>query len=78
MPLSKDNDHDYTYNSSPVCPHCDYEICISGDELHPLYEEGEHKIECPDCQSEIKVKSIVTWYFSTDEQDEQPSPETPV
>lgn len=62
---------DFWGNKAPKCPHCgsDFDI-YEGDAWH-LYDEHEsHEIECQDCDEWFKVRSIATWIFSTDEQDE--------
>ncbi len=59
---------DYIANKLPKCPFCDHEIDISANEMFELYEEGEHEINCPCCEKEIVVHSVVEYTFSTDEQ----------
>ena len=57
-------------NDSPKCPHCAHVYDIQEREAWNLYEEGDHKIECPSCDRTYKVTVNVSYSYSTDEQDE--------
>lgn len=69
MPLTTESSFldtlDYKHNTEPKCPHCDSDIGISAHDLYDLYEDGEHEIECPYCETPIKVISECTYHFST-------------
>jgi hypothetical protein len=57
-------------NSNPMCPHCGEEISAHDHELWQLFEEGEHDIDCPDCELTFTVSTNVSYSFSTDRQEE--------
>ena len=61
----------YWQNKEPICPKCDQEIDISGNELYELYEEEEHHISCPYCDTEIIVESTARWVFTTSIDEEE-------
>lgn len=56
-------------NDHPKCPHCGHDVSISENELWHLYEEGEHDIECPQCDGDFAVYTRVSYSFSTDSQE---------
>lgn len=58
----------YWGNDNPVCPYCDELIDIGEYDLFHLYEEGEHEIDCPNCEKEVRVYTRVKYSFDTDEQ----------
>lgn len=65
--LKKENKDGYAlafaYNKMPKCPHCGYEfIDLDGE----FYEEGEHELDCPDCDLTFDVSTCVEITFSTD------------
>ncbi len=68
--LNGDNTMSFWMNPKPKCPHCGADYDIERHEAWGLYEEGDHTIECPDCDLKYKVVSVVSFSFSTDEQDE--------
>jgi len=56
-------------NKQPKCPHCGHEVGISKNDLWRLYEEGEHELECPDCEGAFIVWTRVSYSFDTDSQE---------
>jgi uncharacterized C2H2 Zn-finger protein len=57
-------------NDDPKCPHCGTVVSVSDHELWALYEEGEHEVECPNCDMTFAVSTSIAYSFSTDEQDD--------
>jgi len=70
MPLNSKNSFDYWGNDSPKCPHCDEEIGVGDNDLYRIYEEGEHQVDCPQCDQPFMVSTRISHSFSTDRQPE--------
>lgn len=68
--LNSGDSFDFALNLNPKCPHCGNDCCISKLEWWNLYsgDGDEHKKECPQCDREFTVKTVVSYRFSTDEQ----------
>lgn len=65
----KERDSDEFYMNDDVrCPHCGNCISPVDHDMHWLYEEGEHEIECPYCELSMKVQVEVKWSFTTESQ----------
>ncbi len=56
-------------NDNPKCPHCGQTIDINEHEKWDLYEEGEHETSCPDCDGDFTVSTMVSYSFSTENQE---------
>jgi len=65
----KEGDEDVDTGSSDyvICPYCgEYlETCYGYEDFPELYEEGEHKIDCPECEKTFKMESSCSWYYET-------------
>lgn len=59
----------YSFTSEPRCPHCGKECDVSNNDWWKLYEEGEHEVSCPHCESDFCVNTSVRYSFSTWQQD---------
>lgn len=70
MPLDALNRLLYIANRLPVCPHCDEEIDVGDNDLYRIYEEGEHQVDCPQCDQPFMVSTRISHSFSTDKQPE--------
>ena len=58
-------------NKNPKCPHCGADFDVFENEAFYLYEdEAENTVECDACDLPFKVRSIATWTFSTDGQED--------
>lgn len=68
LKASKDS-WEFASNRHPKCPHCGEFIKIDDHDLYPLYEEGRHEVDCPECGQEFVVQTNVRHTFSTDEQE---------
>lgn len=65
----KDRDSlDFWHNDDVHCPHCGKCIRPQDHDMHRLYEEGAHDLECPYCELSMRVYVDVKWSFSTDDQ----------
>lgn len=65
MKLTQDNMDDFDCCKNAICPNCNRPIDIPGDEMFRLYEEGEHDITCPSCNTDFSVSTTVSHTFST-------------
>lgn len=45
------------------CPHCGYVYEI--DDEYYLREDGEHRMQCPDCEKDFIVTTSVSYCFGT-------------
>lgn len=61
---------DFLGNDSPKCPHCGRVIDVAASDLYRIYEEGEHEVDCPECDNPFMVSTKVYFSFSTDWQEE--------
>lgn len=68
--LNAGDSFDFRINDNPVCPHCGFVCDIHDLEWWELFEEGDHSVDCPECDLEFLVVSEAKWSFSTDQQDE--------
>jgi hypothetical protein len=60
----------YWRADQPKCPHCGHVCDLSANDWWSLCEEGEHEVECPQCQGEFTVSTHVSYSFSTDAQED--------
>lgn len=51
--------------NGPSCPHCGYIKIIQDWECYNLYDEGEHKESCPDCNKNYIVYTNVSYIFNS-------------
>ena len=51
------------------CNHCKEEIDIGQNEFYQLYEEGAHEVDCPFCEKQIYINSIVNYTFEVTDED---------
>jgi transposase-like protein len=65
--LKKAGDMGFWLNERPRCPHCGADFDVSKNDAWRIYAEGHHDLSCPSCDLDFKVKSSVTFKFSTDE-----------
>jgi len=56
---------EFVHNKFPKCPHCGYDFNDLTD-YYEIYEEGEHELECPNCDLAFDVSTHVEVTFSTD------------
>jgi len=64
MPKTEENDWDYSYKKSPVCPHCDHVHDM--DDMWNLYSDDDtHEVNCPNCQKTYLVDTHIECTFST-------------
>lgn len=77
MPLRNNNSTTYWRNEMPLCPHCDHVCDINRLEWYGLYDtqEGEHEVECPECEKGFVVSVTCAFSFSTCDQPE-PEPDS--
>jgi len=59
---------DFWGNREPKCPHRGKDINIGANDMHDIYEEGEHEATCPWCDLDFIVSTEIRHFFSTDEQ----------
>ena len=56
---------EFMHNETPKCPHCGYELpCLT--DYSEIMNDGEHEIECPECDLTFDVSTNVEITFSTD------------
>lgn len=55
-------------NANPVCPHCGEIYDVQKHEAYRLYAEGDHDVECGECDKEFVVSTNISTTFSTDDQ----------
>jgi hypothetical protein len=67
--LKEGDSFDFFGNKNPKCPHCGVEIAVDANDWWRLYEEGEHEVECPECDESFSVSTRVSYSFSTDSQE---------
>lgn len=50
-----------------ICPYCGeaIETCYGYEDFPELYEEGEHNIDCPECEKTFILESSCSWYYET-------------
>lgn len=63
MPKTEDNEDVYLQNTAPICPYCDYPHGLE-DEWE-VYNDGDHRLICQDCEKEYDVLTYVEHRFST-------------
>ena len=63
----EDEEFDTSSGDFVICPHCGYAIPTDfGYEDFPeLYEEGEHKITCPECDKDFVMETSISYYYET-------------
>ena len=64
--LKKQGDMDFWLNKQPKCPHCGNDFDVSKNDAWRIYAEDTHDVSCPSCDLDFKVKSSVTFKFTTD------------
>ncbi len=52
-------------DEGPSCPHCGYIQNITEYEAYNLYEDGEHKETCPDCQKKYEVSTYTSYSWTS-------------
>ena len=68
-PLEALNKHGYwgfINNCNPVCPHCGETYYVAKNYSYELCEEGEHTIECLECEREYLVSTQINITYNTD------------
>lgn len=58
------DDGDVTHSKRVRCPSCGRQIDPS-DDWYDLYEEGEHDIDCPECEHSFTVSTHVSHTFTS-------------
>lgn len=61
-----DGDLETEYTDVPVCPWCGK---IYVDDDYEVYEEAHHEVECGSCEKSFKVKTMVSYLFTTERAD---------
>lgn len=65
----RNNEEDVDTGSSDyvICPYCgeEMETCYGYEDFPEIYEEGEHEIECPECERTFILESSCSWYYET-------------
>lgn len=51
------------------CDKCKKDIDIHDHELYELYNENNHKVDCPYCQEKIHVNAVVDYHFVVTDED---------
>ena len=69
MPLTDDNEYDYSHENKPKCPHCDAELDVHHELDDEFFEEGEVSINCRSCEKDYKCQVDVHVSYSTWNQD---------
>lgn len=55
-----------------ICPYCGYamDTCYGYEDFPELYEEGEHEIECPECEKTYIMETNISYDYETRRTDE--------
>ena len=65
----KDNEEDVDTFSTDyvVCPYCGHamDTCYGYEDFPELYEEGEHEIECGECEKTFILETMVSYSYET-------------
>ena len=64
--LKSQGDMAFWLNKHPKCPHCGTDYDVSKNDAWRLCNENTHDVSCPNCDLDFRVKSSVTYHFSTD------------
>lgn len=61
---------DFRLNDRPKCPHCGHDCDIGKNDWWGIFTtDGDvHEKDCPSCGRPFKIKSVVTFKFTTDEE----------
>lgn len=51
-----------------ICPYCGYamDTDLSYQDFREIYEEGSHKIQCPDCERHFVLETSVSYSWETE------------
>ncbi len=65
----KDNEEDVDTFSTDyvVCPYCGHamDTCYGYEDFPEIYEEGEHEIECGECEKTFILETMVSYSYET-------------
>ena len=50
-----------------ICPYCGeaLETDFGYDAFPEIYEDGEHEIQCPDCEKTFILETTISFYYET-------------
>lgn len=50
-----------------ICPYCGnaLETCYGYEEFPEIYEDGDHEIECPECEKTFILETTISYYYET-------------
>lgn len=70
--LNENDQLDFLRENNPRCPHCGATYDVQAHEAWELYDtdEGDHDVECGQCEKAFRVAVNCSFTFSTDEQPE--------
>ena len=56
-----------------ICPYCGYamDTCYGYEDFPELYEEGEHEIECPECEKTYIMETNISYNYETRRNDNE-------
>ena len=51
-----------------ICPYCGYamETNVNYEDLSEIYEEGDHDVECPECEKCFRLTTSVSYSWETE------------
>ena len=60
-------------DSFVICPYCGNALCtdVSYSDFPEIYEEGDHKLTCPECDKDFILNTYVSYSYETEKIDSE-------
>lgn len=64
----EDEDPDTYSTDYVICPYCGCELPtdLSYEDFPEIYEEGDHKLTCPECDKDFRLTTSVSYSWETE------------
>lgn len=55
-----------------ICPYCGNALCtdVSYSDFPEIYEEGDHKLTCPECDKDFILNTYVSYSYETERKED--------
>lgn len=55
-----------------ICPYCGNAIdtCYGWEDFPEMYEDGDHSLDCPECEKTFILTTTISYYYETQKQEE--------